>query len=134
MILASNQQIFTAVCSSAIETGLLVTFTNWSNPDKVRISPLASSYPIGVALHDAAVGELITIGRLWAGQIYNMIAGEAILAGDKVFSTTSGRLIKQTLYGAYWNVGYALTAATVAGQSVAVFAGGPRRFYIPDEP
>lgn len=82
----------------------------------VAVSAATDSSPIGVAQHDAASGEVVTVAM--AGSIA-VEAGGAVARGEKVQLTSNGRVDDTTTAG-NTDVGIALDVGSAAGDLIQV--------------
>jgi predicted RecA/RadA family phage recombinase len=103
----------TRIASAAITGGQVVVV---SGPKTVAPSAGADVKFLGVAAHDAAIGQEVTVFK---GGIQRPKASGAITAGDQVVTAAAGRVITSGAPAAGTQVGIAQTTAT-DGQQVDV--------------
>lgn len=107
-------EAITRTASAAITGGQLVIV---SGSGTVAPSTAASAAWLGVAAHDAAIGDPVTIFK---DGVQRPLASAAITAGDIVVAAAAGRVATNAAPGAGQQVGIALSTQTTAGQPVEV--------------
>jgi predicted RecA/RadA family phage recombinase len=107
-------EAITRTASAAIVGGRMVVV---SGSGTVAESAAANAAWLGVAAHDAAIGDPVTIFK---GGVQRPLASAAITAGDIVVTAAAGRVVTNAAPGAGQQVGIALTTQTTAGQPVEV--------------
>jgi predicted RecA/RadA family phage recombinase len=107
-------QAITRTASAAITGGQVVVV---SGSGLVAPSAGASAAFLGIAGHDAAIGDIVTIFK---GGVQRPLASAAITAGDIVTSAAAGRVVTNAAPGAGQQVGIALSTQSTAGQPVEV--------------
>ena len=88
----------TCVASAAVTAERLVSVSGDSQPDTANIPvshSTATSMVLGVALHSAAIGELVAVLPVGSGGVVavNVASAGAIAFGDAVKSNATGQLI-----------------------------------------
>lgn len=104
----------TRIASAAIVGGRMVVV---SGTGTVAESAAANAAWLGVAAHDAAIGQEVTIFK---GGVQRPLASAAITAGDIVVTAATGRVATNAAPGAGQQVGIALTTQAAAGSPVDV--------------
>lgn len=104
----------TRTATAAITGGDLVVVTG---PGTVGPTTAITHAWLGVAAHDAAIGQEVTIFK---GGVQRPLASAAITAGDIVVAAAAGRVVTNAAPGAGQQVGIALTTQAAAGSPVEV--------------
>jgi predicted RecA/RadA family phage recombinase len=107
-------QAITRTASAAITGGQVVVVTGSGT---VGPSTAITHAFVGVAAHDAAIGQEVTVFK---GGIQRPLASAAITAGDIVVCAAAGRVVTNAAPGAGQQVGIALTTQAAAGSPVEV--------------
>lgn len=104
----------TRIASAAITGGQVVVV---SGSGTVAPSAAANAAWLGVAAHDAAIGQEVTVFK---GGVQRPLASAAITAGDIVVTAAAGRVATNAAPGAGQQVGIAMTTQAAAGSPVEV--------------
>lgn len=108
MLPTNTEFVISVTSASALAAGRFVTLAGAYSA--------AGGYAIGATLSSAAAaGELVPVV---VDDTAEVEVGAAVAAGDALMSDATGRAL--TLTGVNTKVGRALTAATVAGQTIEV--------------
>lgn len=97
----------TKIASAAITGGQVVVLTAATT---VAPSAAADAKWFGVAAHDAAIGQEVSI---YKGGVQRPLAGGTIAVGDIVVTGAAGVVVTNAAPGAGQQVGVAVTSATV---------------------
>lgn len=107
-------QAITRTASATIVGGQLVIVTG---SGLVGPSTGITHAWLGMAAHDCAIGDQVTIFK---GGVQRPLASAAITAGDIVVPAANGRVVTNAAPGAGQQVGIALTTQAAAGSPVEV--------------
>lgn len=113
----------TASASAAITGGQLVTVTGTTGTTPTVAPTTVSGAFIGVAAHDAATGDRVTVQ---CGGVQSLLAATSITAGDLVVSVAGGTVSTLAAAGAAYVQTEANASRTVAGLALTTAAAGAR--------
>lgn len=120
--MSTHKATLTKKADAAITTQqLLVKFG--SDADHIAIIAAVTDLPLGVCLDTPSAAEDVVAIRMLGNseETVEMVAAEAIDAGEFVYSHTNGKVTDLPAgAGTYYKVGRALTAATADGDIIEV--------------
>jgi hypothetical protein len=119
--MAKHKGSITRIADAAIATlNLLVTVG--SDADHFAVMAAVTNVPIGVCIDTPDADDEVAIALLGcADETREMVAGEAIAAGVRVFAGADGKITDEpAAAGTYFCIGTAITAAAADGDPIEV--------------
>lgn len=126
----THEHSITRKTDAAIATRHLL-YKKGSDNDHIAVAGVAD-LPQGVVADEAgAAEEYVSVNILGKGPTKRMIASEALVVGDEIFTAANGKVQNRPAgAGTYWYVGTALSAAAGDGDIVEVADTQPVKLVI----
>jgi hypothetical protein len=128
----THDQAINKLTSAAITQRFLL-YKRGADDDHIAVCAATADVPLGT-VDDEAGGaeELVAVQILGIGPTKKMVASEAMVVGDEVWTTATGRVQnRNAVTGTYWILGIALTASAANDDVIEVATCAPIRVVNP---